>query len=58
MSDFFVKFLDFIYEILSTVFVGLFYLIIMAFAIPIYVIILVVLCIVWSFMLIKYLITG
>lgn len=58
MSDFFVKFLDFIYEILSTVFVGLFYLVIMAFAIPIYVIILVVLCIVWSFMLIKYLITG
>ena len=56
MSDFFVKFLDFIYEILSTVFVGLFYLVIMAFAIPIYVIILVVLCIVWSFMLIKYLI--
>jgi hypothetical protein len=36
----------------------LFYLAVMLFAIPIYVIVLSILCIVWLFMIIKFLITG
>lgn len=58
MLDIFVKFLDAIYEIIATIFRIAFYIVLMIFALPIYFIALVCLCIVWSFMIIKYLITG
>ena len=58
MFDIFVKFLDAIYEIIATIFKTVFYMVLMVVALPIYFIALVCLCVVWSFMLIKYLITG
>ena len=58
MSDAFVKFLDAIYTFIATIFETLFYMVLMVVALPIYFIALVCLCVIWSFMLIKYLITG
>ena len=57
MSDIFVKFLDAIYDIIATVFEFVFYAVLFVVALPIYIIALCCLCVVWSFLLIRYLLT-
>ena len=57
MSEFFLKFLNAIYDIIATVFEFAFYAVLFMVALPIYIIVLGCLCVVWSFMLIRFLLT-
>ena len=57
MSEVFLKFLNAIYDIIATVFEFAFYAVLFVVALPIYIIALGCLCVVWSFLLIRYLLT-
>lgn len=57
MSEFFLKFLNAIYNIIATVFEFAFYAVLFVVALPIYIIALGCLCIVWLFMLLRFLLT-
>ena len=57
MSEVFLKFLNVMYDIIAIVFEFAFYAVLFVVALPIYIIALGCLCIVWSFLLVKYLLT-
>lgn len=57
MSEVFLKFLNAIYDIIAIVFEFAFYAVLLVVALPIYIIALGCLCVVWSFLLVKYLLT-
>lgn len=57
MSEVFLKFLNAIYNFIATVFEFTFYAVLLVVALPIYTIALGCLCIVWLFMLLRFLLT-
>jgi hypothetical protein len=57
MSEVFLKFLNAIYDFIAIVFEFAFYAVLLVVALPIYIIALGCLCVVWSFLLVKYLLT-
>jgi hypothetical protein len=57
MSEVFLKFLNAIYDFIVIVFEFAFYAVLLVVALPIYIIALGCLCVVWSFLLVKYLLT-
>ena len=57
MSEVFLKFLNAIYDIIATVFEFAFYAVLFVVALPIYIIALGCLCVVWAFLLIRFLLT-
>jgi phage-related protein len=57
MSEFFLKFLNAIYNIIAPLFEFVFYIVLFIIALPIYIIALSCLCIVWLFMLLRFLLT-
>ena len=57
MPEVLLKFLNAIYNIIATVFEFAFYAVLFVVALPIYIIVLGCLCVVWAFLLIRFLLT-